>query len=60
MAGTKIVNGVRVKMSADDVVEFNKPKPLRQKVWSPDLNAAIQALIDGDTVAAQAALDRKI
>lgn len=30
-----------------------KPKP------QPDINAAIQALIDGDTVAAQAAMDEE-
>lgn len=46
----------RQMTNAEQVKRDNRPP--RPKKHRPDLRAAIQALIDGDTVAAQAAMDK--
>ena len=59
----KNVNGKRVEMSEEEEAEIhaewaaNKNKVGMPKP-TPDLKAAIQAIIDGDMVAAQEAMDK--
>ena len=56
------VDGARVAMTADEERAFENTREPKHRIPQPrpDLQAAIQALIDGDNVAAQAALDRKV
>lgn len=57
------INGKRVKMSAEEEAEtraewaVNAAKSEIKKP-RPDIKAAIQAIIDGDMVAAQEAMDK--
>lgn len=57
MAKTKLVNGKRVELTAAEILQIDAAKPPHVPRPNPNLNAAIQAIINGDLTAAQAAMD---
>ena len=57
MAKTKLVNGNRVELTDDEVAQIEASKPPHVPQPTPNINAAIQAIINGDLTAAQAAMD---